>query len=114
MLVHYITGLGILIAGGIHLATVFLTGPYDSNLAFNGSPFSVIQVYKNIILAGSLWTLLAFVDFHGMNGLRVVLIELSQKPNWQRAVTWILAVIGVFVLIYGTRTILLAYGLVIP
>ena len=51
MLLHYVTGLGIVIAGGVHLFTVFLTGPYLQNLAFSGGAYSVISVYRNIILA---------------------------------------------------------------
>jgi len=36
MLLHYATGLGIAIAGGVHLFTVFVAGPYVQNLAFGG------------------------------------------------------------------------------
>ncbi len=114
MLLHYITGLGILIAGAIHLTVIFLLGNYDANLAFSGSTYSVINVYKNALLVTSLWALLALVDFHALNGLRVILIEFRQGVRWQRTVTWLLGVLGVLVLIYGTRTILIAYRIVLP
>jgi len=107
MLLHYATGLGILVAGGIHLFTVFLSGPYLQNLAFA----SVIAVYKNIILAGSLELLLLFVDYHALNGIRVILIEFHQGAKWERGVSWILSVAGILLLIYGTRTILIANAL---
>ncbi len=110
MLLHYLTGLGILVAGAVHLTTVFLIGNYDANL----SPLSVLHTYKNAILVTSLWFLLAFVDFHALNGIRVILNEMRQTVNWQRGVSWTLGVLGVLVLIYGTRTILIAYGIVIP
>ena len=109
MLLHYITGIGILIAGGIHIATVFLTAPVKENLMFNEGPFSVINVYRNEILAISLEALLIMVAFHGFNGLRIILLELYQGKTWEKVVTSILIVIALAVIIYGTRTIVLAY-----
>jgi succinate dehydrogenase hydrophobic anchor subunit len=111
MLLHYITGLGIVIAGGVHLFTVFLTGSYAQNLAFSGGPFSVISIYKNAIFAITLELLLIFVDYHALNGVRVILIEFHQGTRWERGVSWILAVAGILLLIYGTRTILIANAL---
>ena len=107
MLLHYATGLGILVAGGVHLFTVFLTGPYVQNLAFS----SVITVYRNIVLAATLELLLIFVDYHALNGIRIILIEFHQGSKWERGVSWILALAGILLLIYGTRTILIANAL---
>ncbi|MER3602052.1 MAG: hypothetical protein C4339_04945 [Nitrososphaerota archaeon] len=106
---HYVTGLGILIAGAVHLATVFFTAPVRVNLTFDQGPFSVIGVYRNELLAASLEALLLFVCFHGFNGLRVILLELYQSPRWDRAVNWATALLGALVALYGTRTVLLAY-----
>jgi succinate dehydrogenase hydrophobic anchor subunit len=111
MVLHYATGLGIVIAGGLHLFTVFLTGPYLQNLAFSGSAYSVIGVYRNIILAATLELLLVFVDYHALNGVRIILIEFHQGAAWERGVSWILAVAGLLLLVYGTRTILIANAL---
>jgi succinate dehydrogenase hydrophobic anchor subunit len=112
MLLHYATGLGIVIAGGVHIFTVFLTGPYLQNLAFTGGPYSVIAVYRNIVLAITLELLLIFVDYHALNGVRIILIEFHQGPNWERGVSWILTFTGLLLLTYGTRTILIANALV--
>jgi len=109
MLLHYLTGIGILIAGAIHIATVFLTGPVEANLTFDEAPFAVINVYRNIILAASLEALLVMVAFHGFNGLRVILLELYQGKTWERVVTWVLTVIALVLVVYGSRTIILAY-----
>lgn len=111
MLLHYVTGLGIVIAGGVHLFTVFLTGSYFQNLAFTGGAFSVIAVYRNLVLAATLELLLIFVDYHALNGIRVILIEFHQGTQWERGVSWILTVTGILLLIYGTRTILIANAL---
>ena len=111
MLLHYITGLGIVIVGGVHLFTVFLTGSYVQSLAFSGGPFSVTAVYRNLVLALTLELLLVFVDYHALNGIRVILIEFHQGTTWERGVAWVLAVTGILLLIYGTRTILIANAL---
>lgn len=107
MLLHYATGVGILVAGGVHLFTVFLTGPYLQNLAFS----SVMAVYRNVILAATLELLLIFVDYHALNGIRVILIEFHQGSRWEQGVSWILTVAGTLLLVYGTRTILIANAL---
>ena len=111
MLLHYLTGFGILLAGTIHLSTVFLTAPVYENLQFTGGPFTVSNVYRNLLLASSLECLLLMVAFHGFNGLRVILIELYQGPKWERAVTWLTIVTAILAAIYGTRTIAIAYTL---
>ena len=112
MLLHYITGLGIIIVGGVHLFTVFLTGSYLQNLAFIGGAYSVIAIYKNTIFAATLELLLIFVEYHALNGIRVILIEFHQGRNWERGVSWILIIVGIFLFIYGTRTIIIANAIV--
>jgi succinate dehydrogenase hydrophobic anchor subunit len=107
MLLHYATGLGIVVVGGVHLFTVFLTGPYLQNLAFG----AVIATYRNIMLAATLELLLVFVDYHALNGIRIILIEFHQGSKWERGVSWVLSVAGILLLVYGTRTILLANAL---
>ena len=87
--------------------TVFLTGPYVQNLMFG----SVMAVYRNVLLAATLELLLIFVDYHALNGIRVILIEFHQGEKWERGVSWILAVAGLLLLVYGTRTILIANAL---
>ncbi len=111
MLLHYVTGVGILLAGAIHLATVFLVGSYLENLAFSGNPYSVIEIYRNVILAMTLELLLVFVSYHALNGLRVILVELYQGGRWEFGVKWSLIALGVLIIIYGTRTILLAHSI---
>ena len=108
MLLHYVTGLGIVVAGGVHLFTVFLTGPYLQNLAFSGGSYAVMAVYKNVILAATLELLLVFVDYHALNGIRVILIEFHQGNSWERGISWLLTFVGIVLLTYGTRTIMIA------
>jgi len=46
-----------------------------------------------------------------LNGIRVILIEFHQGQKWERGVSWILTVAGILLLVYGTRTILIANAL---
>lgn len=108
MLLHYLTGLGILIAGILHLALIFFFGSYEQNLGFDINDLSVISIYRNFAFAASLEALLVFVGFHAFNGLRVILIELHQGRKWEMSVNWVLTIVALFLVIYGSRTIVLA------
>ncbi|MCS6788497.1 MAG: hypothetical protein NZ733_04310 [Aigarchaeota archaeon] len=114
MLLHYVTGLGILVTGGIHLFTVFFTRPlgetvWETTLLFEGHQFAILEVYRNLLLASSLWLLLLFTTFHGLNGLRVILIELFPIKAVRSATKYALLIIGVALMVYGTRTIVIAH-----
>jgi len=108
MLLHYISGIGILASGAVHLALVFFFGSYEENISFDNGVLSVLAVYRNFAFALTLELLLIFVAFHAFNGLRVILIELYQGKGWERGVNWVLTTIAAFLVIYGTRTVLLA------
>ena len=108
MLLHYFSGIGILVSGAVHLSLVFFFGSYEENLSFDSGIFSVIAVYRNFAFALTLELLLVFVAFHAFNGLRVILIELHKGKKWEMSVNWVLTVIATFLVIYGTRTVLLA------
>jgi len=109
MILHYTTGLGILVFGAIHVAVVFLTAPVDVNLAFDNSPFSIINVYRNVFLALSLEGLLICTSFHAFNGLRVILMELTPSRTLRRVASIIMVLLAIVLTVYGTRTILIAH-----
>ncbi|GBC71515.1 hypothetical protein HRbin02_01300 [Candidatus Calditenuaceae archaeon HR02] len=115
MLLHYITGIGILVFGSIHIATVFLTYPFqgtiwETTLRFDSIPYAILPVYRNALLAASLFGLLLCTTIHAMNGLRSIIAELiGARKRW---VETLLVAVGAFLLVYGTRTILIANALV--
>jgi succinate dehydrogenase hydrophobic anchor subunit len=116
MLLHYVTGLGILITGAVHIWVVFFTVPLDqtiweTTMLFDDHPFSIMSVYRNALLASTLWFLLVFTTFHAMNGIRVIIMELIPYERVMRATKWLLIALGVFLVVYGTRTILIAYNI---
>jgi succinate dehydrogenase hydrophobic anchor subunit len=83
MLLHYITGILILVAGGIHLSTVFLLSPYEESMKFDSSP------------------------------LAVILQELHQGKTYKKAVSLAVTIVALALVVYGTRTILIAHQLAI-
>jgi succinate dehydrogenase hydrophobic anchor subunit len=116
MLLHYVTGLGILITGAVHIWVVFFTVPLDqtiweTTMLFDDHPFAILSVYRNALLASTLWLLLIFTTFHAMNGIRVIIMELIPDERVTRAAKWLLIALGVFLIVYGTRTILIAHSI---
>jgi succinate dehydrogenase hydrophobic anchor subunit len=116
VLLHYVTGLGILITGAVHIWVVFFTVPLDqtiweTTMLFDDHPFSIMSVYRNALLASTLWLLLVFTTFHAMNGIRVIIMELIPDERVTRAAKWLLIALGVFLVVYGTRTILIAHSI---
>lgn len=116
MLLHYVTGLGILLTGAVHIWVVFFTVPLDqtiweTTMLFDDRPFAILSVYRNALLASTLWLLLVFTTFHAMNGIRVIIMELIPDERVMRAAKWLLIALGVFLMVYGTRTILIAYSI---
>jgi succinate dehydrogenase hydrophobic anchor subunit len=113
MLLHYATGLGILVFGAIHVWVVFFTYPlqdtiWETTLQFDNLPFAVLPVYRNTLLALSLFGLLVCTTVHAINGLRVIIIELFGPRGITTLLTKVLIGLGAFLVIYGTRTILIA------
>jgi Succinate dehydrogenase/Fumarate reductase transmembrane subunit. len=113
MLLHYATGLGILVFGAVHVFVVFFTYPlqgtiWETTLKFDNIPFAILPVYRNAILAASLWGLLLCTTIHSMNGLRVIFLELLGERAAMRVVSRVLYLVGAIIMIYGTRTIIVA------
>ena len=104
MLIHYLSGLAILLLGATHFASLTFLGikNYDEALLYN----SIAAMYKG-------WTFLLeffllFVSFHTFNGFRTILLELRQGRRYEQIVTVVTLIAGLLVFIYGTRTIILA------
>lgn len=107
MLLHYITGILIIVLGAIHLATHSFLGV--EGYSFSLQYISVIERYTNPFFAITLELLLVTIAYHGLNGTRVVLLELKQGKLWDKVVNWLVIVIGILVVAYGTRTVITTY-----
>jgi succinate dehydrogenase hydrophobic anchor subunit len=109
MLLHYITGILIFVLGAVHLATHSFLGVegYSYSLQYVSS----IERYSNPLFALTLELLLVTVAYHGLNGTRVVLLELKQGERWDKIVNWLVIIFGFLIVTYGTRTVVTIYFL---
>lgn len=121
MFLQYLTGLLILVFGGLHLlALSFLSPSPDKQLyvyqsATNHTLVSgtlyysyVLDIYKNVAWAAIFELFLTFVTFHAFNGFRIILSEQFSSPTATKIISYSMLIIGAFIFIWGTRTILLA------
>ncbi|MDQ3839608.1 MAG: succinate dehydrogenase [Thermoproteota archaeon] len=106
MKLHYITGLGALFVVAVHVL-MRLVMPFSMSLEYQ----NVVENYRILWYALLLESILVLISIHGFNGLRIMLIELRQNGKWERFVTIFTLAAMLVVLIYGTRTIIIANNL---
>ncbi|MFP3300130.1 MAG: hypothetical protein RXN92_03515 [Thermoplasmatales archaeon] len=122
MFLQYLTGLLILVFGGLHfLALSFLTPSPDKQLYVYQSATNhtlvggalyynyVLDIYKNLAWAAVFELFLTVVTFHAFNGFRIILSEQFSGPTASKVISYSMLIIGLIVFIWGTRTILLAF-----
>jgi len=105
MWIQYITGLGILVLGALHFAslTFLVQGGYPNALSYANV---VYKRYEDPLWAAALEAFLALLSYHVFNGFRVLLLELNQGSGWTKAVNVTMALAAIAAFLYGTRTIL--------
>ncbi len=107
MVLHYITGIFIFVLVAIHLATHSFLGVegYSYSLQYA----SIIERYRNPIFAITLELLLVTLSYHGLNGVRVVLLEIKQSKLWDSVVNWLVFLLGILIVTFGTLTVIIVY-----
>ncbi|KAG2474953.1 MAG: succinate dehydrogenase [Thaumarchaeota archaeon] len=103
MKIHYGTALGAVALVAIHIL-FRMTQNFADSLEFE----SVIANYEFLPYALLLEVILVLISIHGFNGLRVILLELRQGRTYEKAVTYGCIAAMAAVIIYGSRTILIA------
>jgi succinate dehydrogenase / fumarate reductase, membrane anchor subunit len=106
MKIHYITGVGALFVVALHIL-MRLVVPYSSSLEYG----YVVSNYHNFLYAVALESILVLIAVHGFNGLRIILLELRQSPLWENGVTVATIIAMIALILYGTRTIIIANGI---
>ena len=96
---HYITGLILIVALGIHLA--FRWPSYDQSIQWGGV-HGVYAQLTNIGYVAAIYVLLYAAAYHAMNGLRTLLLELHQGRYWNPFVDALVIVLGLLVAVVGT------------
>ncbi len=100
-LLQRITAALLVVFLGIHIAALhyFIIGQhitFDQVVERFQNPFFIV-VDIGILVTGA---------FHGLNGIRSVLLDLPISPGVQRAAFWVLAVFGVAGVAYGINGLL--------
>jgi succinate dehydrogenase / fumarate reductase membrane anchor subunit len=103
MKIHYGTALGAVALVAIHIL-FRMTQNFADSLEFE----SVIANYEFLPYALLLEVILVLISIHGFNGLRVILLEFRQGKTYEKAVTYGCIAAMAAVIIYGSRTILIA------
>ena len=94
----------------VHIAMqAFLgVGSYDQSLTYS----TVTARYESLITVTLLTVLLAAALFHGLYGVRKILLEFKSGPGWDRLVSLGTLALGLVILGWGLRTIVvMGWGL---
>jgi succinate dehydrogenase / fumarate reductase, membrane anchor subunit len=100
MKIHYGTALASVALVAVHILFRF-TQDFAESLQYE----NVIANYKFLPYAGMLEVILILLSIHGFNGLRVILLELKQGPNFEKSVTYGCIAAMALTILYGSRTI---------
>ncbi len=108
MVLNYLMILVLLVTLTLHIAMQgFLPGPnYEQALTYS----TALSRYREPLSVSLLTVLLVAATYHGLWGLRNILLELRSGPTWNKAVAAIVLVLGGVMLVWGTRTIVVAFG----
>ena len=89
----------------LHLALHGFFGfvDYEGSLVYS----DVVTRYRQTIPAVMLTVLLISAAFHGLYGLRNILLEFRSGPVWDRTVSYGVLVAGIALVGWGMRTIVL-------
>jgi succinate dehydrogenase / fumarate reductase membrane anchor subunit len=104
MFVQYVTAAAAVVLVTIHLLMQGVLVPYYKAIDFQ----QVLSVYRSWVDGALLELLLIVVVVHGFNGLRVILLEWRQTRPWTSGVNWATLLVCAGMVIYGTRTVVLA------
>ncbi len=104
-LLQLVTGVLIAVLLGLHMVLQNLDdilGFFGVNITEPTSWESMIDRAGQGIWVGLYIALLAVGLYHGINGLRGIILELTPSARTERIVTWGLSVFGIIIFIGGT------------
>lgn len=107
-LINYGMVLALLVTLALHLAMQAFLGVsgYGDALRYE----TALARYREPLSASLLTILLIAATYHGLFGLRNILLEMRSGPRWQGLVTAIVLGLGAVLLAWGLRTIVVAFG----
>ncbi len=107
-MVNYLMIFVLLVTLALHLAMQAFLGVsgYADALSYQ----TALSRYKDALSVSLLTILLIAATYHGLFGLRNILLEWRAGRRWHRAVTGITLGLAVVMLGWGMRTIVFAFG----
>ena len=99
---HYGTALGAVFLVAIHIM-MRMTMDFHDSLQYE----NVIANYQMIWYAILLELILIIISVNGFNGLRVILLQMSQGQSYEKVVTYVCIAAMVALVAYGSRTIIM-------
>lgn len=103
-----IAGLVIFALLGIHIVVIHLPAISGGSYAKTLSYSSALQRARSTFFTVIYIILLAALLYHGLYGLRSLLIELFTSKAAGRAISWSLALLGLATFAYGTYVTIIA------
>jgi succinate dehydrogenase hydrophobic anchor subunit len=104
-LMQLVTGVLIAVLLGIHMVMQHLKDIlrfFGVNLNDPASWNSMIERSRQVTWASIYIALLAVVLYHGLNGLRNVILELTPSARTERVVTWAILAFGIIVFVWAS------------
>ena len=98
-LIKIVTGPLLLILLGLHLTINHYLGSMSSGLMTHAD---VIQYFQNPLIPAIEILFLITVVTHSLLGLRGIVLDLSPSRRTLNIVTWLLVILGVSSIVYGT------------
>jgi len=107
-LINYVMILALFVTLALHLAMQAFLGvsSYEDALRYD----TALARYREPLSASLLTILLVAATYHGLWGLRNILLEIRSGPAWNRLVSGIVLTLGIIMLAWGFRTIILAFA----
>lgn len=107
-LINYIMILALLVTLALHLAMQAFLGVsgYADALSYQ----TALSRYRDALSVSLLTILLVAATYHGLFGLRNLLLEWRPGRRWHGAVTGVTLGLAVVMLGWGMRTIVFAFG----
>lgn len=102
---HMAAGVALLLLLGLHMLIMHLGA--TSHL-FAPHPGEAVSIENSVFRDGRLFFTVAYIVllgvalYHGLYGLRTILIELTLKPATEKAVTMLVLVVGVGLFAFGS------------
>lgn len=114
---HVAAGLVILVLLGLHMVIMHLDATAGIFNPAGGHPIdwaNVVARAQSLFFAITYILLLGTALFHGLYGLRNILVELGPGAKMKQSIAWVLVVVGVGMFIFGSWAAWAAYRTSLP